>query len=311
MLTTWFTRTFGVDAPILGAPMANRAGGALAAAVTAGGGVGLIGVGHAQTPEFDARPAAVARATGPFGAGLMCWALDKNRATFDAVVAERPDVMLLSFGDPAAYVLEAKAAGAVVGSQVNTLDDLRIVEAAGVDFVIAQGSEAGGHTGHIATLSIAQQVLDATQLPVLVAGGIATGRGVAAALAAGAAGVMVGTALLASGEADAPDWVRERILGARAEDTLYTDLFDRAQGFDWPARWGGRLIRNEFADTYADATNKKLRAVYDKTDPTHASVYAGEAVELITELRPAATVVATLAADAERQLRSVAGLLGG
>ena len=108
------------------------------------------------------------------------------------------------------------------------------MEAAGVDFVIAQGGEAGGHTGRIGTLPLLQEILDSTALPVLAAGGIATGRGLAAVLAAGAEGAMIGTALLASPETIGPEYARGRLIAAGSADTIYTSVFDQARSQPWP-----------------------------------------------------------------------------
>lgn len=166
-LETWLTRTLGIEVPIFGAPMGGRAGGALVGEVSKAGGLGLLGAARYATPEWVAKETAVARSIGgdAFGIGLMTWALDDDDALLDAALAENPPIVSLSFGDPAPYVERVHATGALVVSQVNTIDDLRVVEAAGVDFVIAQGGEAGGHTGRIGTLPLLQEILDATALP--------------------------------------------------------------------------------------------------------------------------------------------------
>ncbi|MER2208087.1 MAG: nitronate monooxygenase, partial [Rhodococcus sp. (in: high G+C Gram-positive bacteria)] len=166
MVTTWLSREFGIDIPVLGAPMGGRAGGALAGAVSAAGGLGLLGAARYNTPEWIEAEAEVARtAAGKFGVGLMTWSLPENELMLDAAIAVEPTMITLSFGDPAAYVGRIHEAGIPVVSQINTLEDLRIVEAAGVDAVIAQGGEAGGHTGRIGTLPLLQEILEATSLP--------------------------------------------------------------------------------------------------------------------------------------------------
>src|SRR5699024_3857349 len=140
----------------------------------------------------------------PFGIGLMTWALPQTPDLLAATLEARPALVSLSFGDPAPYMADVHRAGALVAMQVHTLADLRVAESAGVDVVVAQGTDAGGHTGRIGTLPLLQQVLESTRLPVLAAGGIGSGRGLAAVLAAGAAGAWIGTALLACPEADGP-----------------------------------------------------------------------------------------------------------
>ncbi|RVW05531.1 NAD(P)H-dependent flavin oxidoreductase [Rhodococcus xishaensis] len=307
MIDTRLTRELELAVPILGAPMGGRAGGRLAGEVTRAGGLGLLGAARYATPDWVAEEAAIAREIGggPLGVGLMTWALDADDSLLDAVLAEDPSLVSLSFGDPAPYVERVHAAGALAISQVNTLDDLRVVERAGVDFVVAQGHEAGGHTGRIGTLPLLQEVLDATSLPVLAAGGIGTGRGLAAVIAAGAEGAMIGTALLASPETIGPEYARGKLIEAGSADTVYTSIFDRARDQPWPARWGGRALANEYTTMWhgQGADNETLSAAYDPEDPDLGVVYAGEVAGLVTSERPASEVVRVIATDAERLLR--------
>src|SRR5574340_1031348 len=286
--------------------MGGRAGGVLAGEVSKAGGLGLIGAARYTTPDWVAEEAAVARELGgQFGIGLMTWALDDDDTLRDAALGENHRVVSLSFGDPAPYVERVHTAGALAVSQVNTIDDLRVVERAGVDFVIAQGHEAGGHTGRIGTLPLLQEVLESTTLPVLAAGGIASGRGLAAVLAAGAEGAMIGTALLASPETVGPGYARDRLIAAGSADTVYTSIFDRARSQPWPARWGGRALTNAFTATWdgSGADEATLAAAYAPPDPDLGVLYAGEAAGLVRSVRPAADVVREMAATAERLLR--------
>ncbi|MFC9555387.1 NAD(P)H-dependent flavin oxidoreductase [Rhodococcus sp. NPDC056960] len=309
-LETWLTRTLGIEVPIFGAPMGGRAGGTLVGEVSKAGGLGLLGAARYATPEWVAKETAGARSIGgdALGIGLMTWALDDDDTLLDAALAENPRVVSLSFGDPAPYVERVHAVGALVVSQVNTIDDLRVAEAAGVDVVIAQGGEAGGHTGRIGTLPLLQEVLEATALPVLAAGGIATGRGLAAVLAAGAEGAMIGTALLASPETIGPEYARDRLIAAGSADTVYTSVFDQARSQPWPARWGGRALANEFTSRWhgADAPEIELATAYDPANPDLGVVYAGEAAGLVASERPAGDVVRRIATDAERLLHRFA-----
>lgn len=306
MLDTWLTRELGITVPLVGAPMGGRAGGLLAGEVTRAGGLGMIGAARYNTAEWLDTEARTARdiGGGPIGFGLMTWALDDDDALLDAVLVHRPEVVSLSFGDPGPYVDRVHAAGAVVISQINTVEDLRIVEAAGVDAVVAQGHEAGGHTGRIGTLPLLQEVLDSTSLPVLAAGGIATGRGLAAVLAAGGAGAFVGTALLASPETVGPDYARGRLVAARSDETVYTDVFDKARHQPWPQRWGGRALTNAFTERWhgAGADEDVLADAYVAADPDIGVVYAGEAAGLVTAERPAGDVVRDIAVQAQTLL---------
>ncbi|MDG3011820.1 nitronate monooxygenase [Rhodococcus sp. D2-41] len=305
MIDTWLTRELGIRVPILGAPMGGRAGGRLTGEVSKAGGLGLLGAARYATREWIAAESAVARQIGgDLGIGLMTWSLYDDDALLDAAVAEKPKVISLSFGDPAPFVPRAHAAGALVCSQINNVEDLRVVEAAGVDFVVAQGTEAGGHTGSIGTLPLLQQILESTDLPVVAAGGIATGRGLAAVLAAGAEGAWIGTALLASPETIGPAFAPQRLVDADSTDTVYTSIFDRARDQPWPERWGGRALVNEYTETWQDrgADKATLAQAYDATNPELAVVYAGEAAGLVNAIRPAGDVVRDIAEGAERQL---------
>ncbi|MGV9746559.1 NAD(P)H-dependent flavin oxidoreductase [Rhodococcus zopfii] len=306
MLDTWLTRELGTTVPLVGAPMGGRAGGTLAGEVTRAGGLGLIGAARYNTPEWLEAEARTAREIGGglLGFGLMTWSLADDDSLLGAVLALRPRVVSLSFGDPAPYVERVHEAGALAISQINTIDDLRVVEAAGVDAVVAQGHEAGGHTGRVGTLPLLQEVLESTSLPVLAAGGIASGRGLAAVLAAGAEGAFVGTALLASPETVGPAYARDKLIAAGSADTVYTDVFDKARHQPWPERWGGRALANDFTASWhgRGADEQTIADAYVGDDPDIGVVYAGEAAGLVREQRPAGDVIRDIAAQAESLL---------
>src|SRR4051812_40982629 len=171
--------------------MARVSGGELAGAVAAAGGLGMIGVDGTTDPDFIAREGAIARGRGRFGYGLMCWALEERPELLDAVLEAQPHVVALSFGDPAPWVERVHAARARAVSQVQDSASARQALDAGVDALVAQGTEAGGHTGGGGTLPLLQIVLEIVgdrHVPVLAAGGVATGRRAAAGDAAGAPG---------------------------------------------------------------------------------------------------------------------------
>ena len=171
----------------------------------------------------------------------MTWSLPENELMLDAAIAVEPTMITLSFGDPASYVGRIHDAGIPVVSQINTLEDLRIVEAAGVDGVIAQGGEAGGHTGRIGTLPLLQ---GDPRNDITSSTGGRRESGPAAvwpqSWQPAGEGVMIGTALLASPETVGPDYARDRVVEAGSADTIYTSVFDRARSQPWPQRWGGR-----------------------------------------------------------------------
>jgi nitronate monooxygenase len=320
VIKTPLTRWFDLSTPIIGAPMAGVSGGAMARAVSAGGGLGMIGVGGATKTEFLTEQCAIpAEAEVPFGVGLMVWVLETRPDLFEATIAAAPSLVSVSFGDPAPYVGPLHDAGIAVASQVNTAADVHRALDAGVDVLVAQGTEAGGHTGKRATLPLLQEVLTLTDRPVLAAGGIATGAGMAAALAAGAAGVWIGTPLLACTEALNSPAARERIRAATGDETVLTRAFDVAEGAAWPERWPGRALVNDFSRTWHgredalkdDAEARQLVVEGRRTgDPANAPLYAGESVGLVTVERSATEVVRELDADAEKALRAVPRLLG-
>ena len=319
---TSLTERLGVSLPIIGAPMAGVAHGALARAVTEGGGLGMIGVGSTDRAELIAREAPIASDSGrlPFGIGLMAWALHDRPELLERTLEARPTLVSVSFGSPGPYVAALHDAGIVVASQVQDVAGAVAAADAGVDIVVAQGTDAGGHTGTVGTLPLLQLVLDAVDALVVAAGGIATARGVAAVLAAGAAGAWVGTCLLACPEATTTAGARAKVLAAGETDTVLTRVFDVAQGIAWPEVFAGRALRNRFSDTWhgregdlaADPVAGRQLAEARKTgDYDTAYIYAGQAVGLVRQSRPAAEVVRELGEGAALLLSErLAELLG-
>jgi nitronate monooxygenase len=320
MIKTALTRWFDLEVPVFGAPMAGVAGGELARAVSLGGGLGMIGVGGDATPEWIAAEALIpAGADVSYGIGLITWVLERRPELLTAVIAAEPVLVSVSFGDPGPFVGPLHDAGIAVATAVNSLADLDRAHAAGADVIVAQGTEAGGHTGQRATLPLLQEVLAATDRPVLAAGGIATGAGLAAVLVAGAAGAWIGTPLLSAREATNSAAARARVRGASGDRTVLTSAFDIAQGLPWPARWPGRALVNEFSETWhgredelrGDTVAAELvRRARAEGDLENSPVYAGESVGLVTAEESATDVVRRLAADARKALERAPRLLG-
>jgi nitronate monooxygenase len=313
VLHTRLTERFSLRTPIVGAPMAGVAGGRLAAAISSAGGLGMIGVGSTASPDFVAEQGRVAASSGlPFGIGLMAWALETNAGQLDATIAARPALVSVSFGDYRQYIAPLRDAGIVVATQVGDLDEALTAADAGVEVIVARGSEAGGHgLNRVATFPLLQAVLEHVDIPVLAAGGIVTGRGLAAALAAGADGVWLGTAFLACPEAENTAAARAAVCAAGNDATIYTRVFDVAQGIPWPSPYGGRALANRFterwhgreADLAADgAARDELSAAKAAGDYSVAYIYAGEGVGSVTHERPAAEVVASITAQAQELL---------
>ncbi|GAC1493764.1 MAG: nitronate monooxygenase [Vulcanimicrobiaceae bacterium] len=316
-MRTALTERLGIAYPLLNAPMTPQAGGALARAVGDAGAFGMLGFDESETPERIATELALLRdgnASVRFGIGLVRWVLDRRPELVDLAIAARPAFVSISFGDPAPYVARFHAAGILVGAQVQSRAWARAALDAGVDILIAQGTEAGGHTGSVGTLPLLQMVLDmAGDVPVVAAGGIATGRGLAAVLAAGAAGAWIGTPFLVASEARSDDIARDRVVRADETQTVLTAAFDRAQRKAWPAEFRGRALRNAFTDRYhehedeitPDARERyeaaRARANYDV-----AHLYAGQTVGLVAGIEPAAAIVERIVREADARLAHVA-----
>lgn len=315
-IRTAFTDLLGLDCPIALAPMAGVAGGRLAAAVSEAGGLGLLGGGYGDPAWVRRELSLVTDGTRrPWGIGFITWHLDPD--VLDLALRARPAAIMLSFGDPGPHLPAIREAGARLICQVTSVDEAREARTAGADLIVAQGTEAGGHGGTRSTLPLVPAVVDAVSpVPVLAAGGIADGRGLTAALALGAQGVLVGTRFYAAEESLAPAQVKERLARAAGADTTRqgTRVFDRVRGYEWPERYSGRALRNAFLERWAGHLDELLadageaewfRQAVKEGDVETAVVFAGECLDLIESVRPAGELVQELCASAERLLRSL------
>lgn len=321
-MRTTFTERFGIAHPIVQAGMGREAGARLAAAVSNAGALGTIGsIGGTPDQLADEIRTCRAATSRPFAVNVVTWAWAPWAADLlEVALAERAPVVTLSFGDPSARVDRCRAAGARTIVQVQDVDGARAAIAAAPDAIIAQGNEAGGHTGRRGTLSFAAQVLDvAGAIPVLVAGGIGSGRGVAAAIAMGAAGAVLGTRFKASEEFAGTPALKEAIAASDGCDTLYDEIVDDACGLEWPRGVTGRVLRNRFTATWQgrrDALRDTV-ATYAPfgfvaellRDPATEINWAGESAGLVDAVRPAAEIVRRVLDDAERHLAAVAKVL--
>lgn len=313
-MKTWLTEQFGLGVPVVAAPMLGVSTGRLAAAVSAAGGLGMIGVGPTSTPDDVREQCRAARDGGRFGVGLMAWALAQDERLVDVVTAEAPALVSVSYGPYERWISSLHASGIAVATQAGTLDEACQAEDAGVDVIVARGGEGGGHgRSDVATLPLLQSVLDAVHVPVLAAGGIGTARGLAAVLAAGCAGAWVGTAFVTCTEAATSPGARERLLAATDTDTAYGRVFDVGQRLAWPPEYGGRALRNAYFDRWvgretelaSDAVaSAQLFDARRNGDFDTACIYVGQGVGLLREQRDAAAVVADFA-GAEALLRRI------
>ena len=324
MLKTRLTEMYGLRYPIVGAAMANHSSAPLAAAVSKAGGLGGFGGVNAGGPDWVRGQIRSIRAeTGrPFLVGFITAFMEGYAANFEACLEERVPLIMLSFGDPRPYAAKAKAAGIPVACQVQTLEGARWALEAGSDFIIAQGNEAGGHSGYLNTLPCVSMVLGiAGDTPVVAAGGIADGRSLAAVLAAGAEGAMLGTALLATPEAiDVPEAFKRLIVESDGQDTVFTEVFDILGGRPWPAGIGERVRRSRTTDNWTgrerelrdkrDEVRTRLAEGQSRKDPEVTAVLMGQSAGFVSAIRPAAEVIETICADAERLLKRRVSDLG-
>ncbi|WP_163851060.1 NAD(P)H-dependent flavin oxidoreductase [Pseudooceanicola aestuarii] len=314
MIATRLTRALGIDHPILSAPMAGVAGGALAAAVSHGGGLGLIGGGYGD-PDWLATQLEAA-GNAPVGIGFITWKLAERPQVLEVALARTPRAVFLSFGDPMPFASAIAAAGAELICQVQTLDHARRALAAGAGIIVAQGGEAGGHGARRATLTLVPELADllareAPETLLVAAGGIADGRGLAAALMLGADGVLCGTRFWAAAEALRPPGHLEQALAATGDATIQTSAVDAARGLDWPAPYRIRVLANEFTDRWHDrvdvlredaAARADWQAALAEGRTDTASAIVGEGIGLVHDAPPARAILDQMVAQARTLL---------
>jgi nitronate monooxygenase len=323
MLTTALTRRLGIRHPLIQAGMGNEAGGRLAAAVSNAGALGTIGSIGGGPDQLASEIAACRAATSaPFAVNVVTWPWAPFAdALLDVALEARVPDVTLSFGDPLPALARCRAAGRPAVVQVQDLAGARAALAARPDALVVQGNEAGGHTGRRGTLGFAAQVLDlAGDVPVVVAGGIATGRGLAAALGMGAAGAVVGTRFKASEEFAGPRALKEALVASDGGNTRYDEIWDEACGLDWPNRVTGRALENRFSAEWADRRADLRKTVASlppfafvaglRQDAATDINWAGESAGMVDAIRPAAEIVEEVTREAERLLRGTAAILG-
>ena len=326
MLKTRVTERLGIDHPILSAGFGPGAAPDVVAAVSNAGGCGVLGASGFAVPylrELIRRVRALT--TKPFGVNLVIE--DIEAGPIEACLEERVPLLVFFWGDPAPHVEVVHRAGTKIAMQVGSVDEARRAAAAGVDFVMPQGVEAGGHVRGTTALSILiPAVADALpQVPVIAAGGVADGRGLVAALSLGAEAVSMGTRFVASDEAFVPRAYKERIVSSAAEDTIYTeDLFD----VGWPDA-PHRILRNRIVleweaagkppsgrrpgsgTTVATRTRDGQTSEIEKYSSVTATpeytgdleyfpLWAGQSCGLVHDIKPAGEIVMETVREAEQ-----------
>ncbi len=319
MIATALTDMFNLQHPVMLGPMGGVSGGELAAAVSNAGGLGLVGGGYGDAAWLHTELLRVTRKTSrPWGVGLITWAID--RSILDIALGYCPDAVMLSFGDPSPYTQAIKSAGCLLICQVQDVIQARAACAAGADLIVAEGAEAGGHSGFRSTLPLVPAIVDAVHpVPVVAAGGIGDGRGLAAALMLGAQGALLGTRFYASRQALGTDAAKQHIVAATGSDTAHTRAFDIVRGYAWPWQHPGRALRNQFMERWqgreeelaasAETERVAYQAAVSAGDYDTAVVWAGEVVDLIKDIEDAGSIVTRISAEAEERLRMAGSLL--
>ncbi|NLM53229.1 MAG: enoyl-[acyl-carrier-protein] reductase FabK [Firmicutes bacterium] len=297
-LHTRLCELLGIAYPILQGGMAWVATGELAAAVSEAGGLGIIGAGNAPADVLQAEIKKAKELTDkPFGVNLMLLSPFVEEVV-ELLCAEGVRVVTTGAGNPGKYIDRFKAKGIKVIPVVSAVALAKRLERVGVDAVIAEGMEAGGHIGELTTMVLVPQIVDAVQIPVIAAGGIADGRGVAAALALGAEGVQLGTRFICAQECTVHQNYKEAILKAKDRDTVVT-----GETTGHPVR----ILRNQLAREFSKrersgATREelevlgagKLAAAARQGDVKNGSVMAGQAAALVNTVEPAQAIMHNL-----------------
>ena len=321
MLRTPFTQALGLQYPVLSAPMSYHSGGTLAAAVSKAGGLGTFGGTNDMGADWTREQIAYIRSQTDnlFGVGFITQLIEHNPTNFEIALEERVPVVIFSFADPRPWLPMARDAGAFTICQVQSLELARLAVEAGADALLAQGNEAGGHTGQINLLPLLVDLVESyPQTPTLAAGGITSGRALAGVLAAGAVGASLGTALLPTPEAvEVPDAFKERIVLSDGQDTVFTRLYDLLGTRPWPPGIAGRVYLNRLVREW-DGRDDEILAHREelasdvaagraRQDPEVSSVYMGQGAGQVNAIRPAAEVVREICDGAEALLKEVLG----
>jgi nitronate monooxygenase len=318
MLRTRLTDRFGLDHPIILAPMGFVAGGRLAAAVSKAGGLGLLGGGYGDERWLKEQLAAAG--SQRIGCGFITWSLTKQPHLLEIALDRAPAAMFLSFGDPQPFAARIRQAGVPLICQIQTVADAQRAIEVGADVVVAQGAEAGGHGEKRGTFTLVPEVADliATVAPetlLCAAGGIGDGRGLAAALCLGADGVVIGTRFWASDEALVHPNLQAAGVTATGDETLRSSVIDILRGYDvWPERYDVRTLTSAATDRWY-GKESELRAAVEpeatryaeaaaRGDPGNVSAIVGEAIGLIHGVAPAQAVLRTMVVEAEAILET-------
>jgi nitronate monooxygenase len=313
-ISTDLTALLGIRHPVLLAPMDTISGSRLTRAVSEAGGFGILGGGYGDLARLEAETLKLKDFAAPFGIGFITWSLAKKPELLDTALKANPRAVMLSFGDPKPFASRIKATRALLICQVQSEEMARQALDAGADVLIAQGTEAGGHGASRTTIDIVPAIVDlvAGRVPVVAAGGLADGRGLAAMLMLGASGVLMGTRFYASVEADGAEQAKRLICAANSGETVRGVVFDWSRKLLWPAPFTARTLINEHARTWtgreielmqrADQIAVDYAAAKAAGNFDVAAVFAGESAGLIHDIPPAAEIVDRIVTEADQIL---------
>ena len=309
-ILTPVTKRLAIEHPILLAPMDLVSDARLVRAVAGAGAFGILGGGYGNEAWLRRELDLLGDSGIRFGVGFITWSLAKQPQLLPLVLDYKPSAIMLSFGDPAPFARTVKDAGAQLICQVQSLAMAREAVDAGADMLVAQGTEGGGHGASRGLFTLLPEIVDAVgdRIPVIAAGGIADGRGLAAALMLGASAVLLGTRFYATEEAAASPSAKQRICAASGDDTVRSVVFDISRRNVWPAPFSGRCLRNEHLERWLgrevdllrnlDEEANRYAAARGEGNFDIAAVIAGEAAGLIADVPSAAGLVAAIASGA-------------
>jgi enoyl-[acyl-carrier protein] reductase II len=307
----------GIEHPVLLAGMGGVSYAEVTAAVSEAGGFGSLGMAGTSPKFIEAQMRQVRALTDrPFGVDLLAAQPESLTAAVDIIIANGARAFIAGLGVPYPIVKQLKEAGIVVMAMVGKVDHARKAEAAGCDAVIAQGTEGGGHTGSVASVALWPQVVDAVSIPVIAAGGLYDGRGLAAALAMGCQGVWMGTRFIASTEAHAAQAYKDAIVGMTEADTVVS------RGFTGKTL---RAIRNRTTDEFAtrealpfpqqvmESVQRNrlgpIAGIVDAIDPETQCLAAGQGGGGVHEILPSGEIVRRTVAEAEAVLARLGAMV--
>ncbi|CAE6857670.1 Inosine-5'-monophosphate dehydrogenase [Paraburkholderia domus] len=309
-IATAVTRLLGIRHPVLLAPMDLIADARLTGAVSAAGGLGILGGGYGDEAWLRRELDLLQHSGTHLGVGFITWSLAKSPHLLDLALERKPAAVMLSFGDPAPFSEKIKRASSVLICQVQSLAGAKEALSCGADILVAQGTEGGGHGASRGLFSLVPEIVDAldTKIPVVAAGGIADGRGLAAALALGASGVLMGTRFYATQESAGREGAKAKIQAATGDETLRSIVFDISRRNVWPAPFSGRCLRNAHLDRWYGKEVELLRHLDEEAerygnaraagDFDIAAVIAGECVGLIQDIPTAQEIVERIVREA-------------